>query len=178
MGRFARRKGFHVLVDAMAILGQQGLAARCEIAGDGRERRALARQIEARRVGDVVRLVGWLDNERKAAFLAGLDVFACPSLDEPFGFVYLEAMRLGMPVVTTPTVGANFIFSGGEGARLVPCGDAAALAAAIESLARDPAERAALGARAAEIYEARFGLEAGTRHLGAALEALQASGRR
>lgn len=178
MGRFARRKGFHVLIDAMAILGQQGLPARCDIAGDGRERKALARQVEARDAGGLVRLAGWLGNEQKAAFLAGLDLFVCPSLDEPFGFVYLEAMRLGIPVVTTPTVGAKYIFSGGEGARLVPFGDAAALAAAIECLVRDTSLRAALGAQATEIYRARFSLESGTRNLGEALAALREAGRR
>lgn len=178
MGRFARRKGFDVLIEAMAILKQQGLDVRCDIAGDGRARKALARQVEARGAGDVVRFVGWLGNEQKAGFLTGLDLFVCPSLDEPFGFVYLEAMRLGLPIVTTPTVGANCIFSGGEGAEFVPFEDAAALADAIENLVRDPARRAALAEQAASIYRARFSLEAGTRNLGEALSALRESGRR
>lgn len=178
MGRFARRKGFHVLIEAMALLMQKGVAARCDIAGDGRERAALARQVESLGVTDLVRLVGWLDNTEKPGFLAGLEVFACPSLDEPFGFVYLEAMRLGLPIVTTPTVGARHIFAGGEGAEFVPFEDPAALAAAIERLAHDPARRTMLGAQGAAIYAARFSLEAGTRTLCAALEALQKSGRR
>lgn len=178
MGRFARRKGFEVLIEAIAILRQRGLAVRCEIAGDGRHRKALVQRIVARGVGDAVRLVGWLGNEQKAAFLAGLDLFVCPSLDEPFGFVYLEAMRLGIPVVTTPTVGAGFIFSEGAGARFVSFGDAGALAVAIEGLVRDPALRRSLGDQAAEIYQARFDLAAGTRNLGAALAALRQAGRR
>lgn len=178
MGRFARRKGFHVLIEAIAILQRQGLEVRCDIAGDGRARAALARQIEALGARDAVRLVGWLGNEQKADFLTGLDMFVCPSLDEPFGFVYLEAMRLGLPVVTTPTVGANYIFNDGEGAMFVPFGDAAALADAIECLADDSSRRAALGAEAATVYHARFSLEAGTRNLSKALTALRESGRR
>lgn len=178
LGRFARRKGFEVLIEAMALLARRGIAARCDIAGDGRHRNALARRIEARGVGDAVRLVGWLGNEQKAAFLAGLDLFVCPSLDEPFGFVYLEAMRLGIPVVTTPTVGAGYIFSDGAGAQFVPFGDAAALAATIERLVQDPALRRTLGDQAAAIYEARFDLAAGERNLGTALAALRQAGRR
>lgn len=178
MARFVPRKGFDVLIEAVALLEHRGVRIRCDIAGAGRVRAALARQIETLDAGDSIRLVGWLANERKTEFLAGLELFVCPSLDEPFGFVYLEAMRMGKPVITTPTVGARHIFRDGDGAVFVPFSDPTALADAIEALIGDAPRRAALGARAAEIYWERFSLDAGARNLGDALVALQAAGRR
>jgi glycosyltransferase involved in cell wall biosynthesis len=178
MGRFAHRKGFHVLIEAAALLKRRGVRFACDIAGEGRARRELARQIEAFGVGDRVRLLGWLDNESKAKFVAGLQLFICPSLDEPFGFVHLEAMRQGKPVITAPTVGARHIFGDGDGAVFVPFADAAALADAVERLLVDAPQRAALGARATAICRKHFNLEAGTRNLGDALAALRAVGRR
>lgn len=178
MARFVRRKGLHVLIEAVALLKLRGVHIRCDIAGGGRARAELARQIDALGVSDVVRLVGWLDNEKKAAFLSDLTLFVCPSLDEPFGFVYLEAMRSGKAIVTAPTVGATHIFAGGDGAAFVPFGDAAALADTIAALVEQEPRRAALGARAAEIYGERFSLGAGSRALGGALTALRAAGRR
>lgn len=178
MARFVRRKGLHVLIEAVALLKHRGVRIRCDIAGGGRVRAELARQIEALDAGDSIRLVGWLANDRKTEFLAGLELFVCPSLDEPFGFVYLEAMRMGKPVITAPTVGARHIFADGDGAVFVPFSDPKALADAIEELLSDAPRRAALGARAAEIYRERFSLDAGARNLGDALVALRAVGRR
>jgi glycosyltransferase involved in cell wall biosynthesis len=178
MARFVRRKGLHVLIEAVALLKRRGVRVRCDIAGGGRVRAELARQIETLDAGDCIRLVGWLASEGKTEFLAGLELFVCPSLDEPFGFVYLEAMRMGKPVITAPTVGARHIFPGREGAVFVPFSDPVALADAIAALLGDAPRRAALGARAAEIYRERFSLEAGAGNLGDALVALQAAGRR
>ena len=169
MGRFSRRKGFHVLIDAIALLRDRGVAIECAIAGDGRSRAELAKQIADRGVSGCVELVGWLDNVQKVRFLEGLDLFVSPSLNEPFGFVYLDAMRVGAPIIVCPTVGARFIFSTPGTAEIVPLDDAPALAGAIERVLSDDALRLALGANAERAFAARFSLEAGAKNLEMAL---------
>ena len=121
-----------VLLDAVALLRERGVPVRCAIAGDGRARAELEKQIEDLGLSGCVELVGWLDNVQKVRFLEDLDLFVSPSLNEPFGFVYLDAMRVGAPIIACPTVGARYIFSTPGTAELVPLEDAPALADAIE----------------------------------------------
>jgi hypothetical protein len=66
MARFVRRKGLHVLIEAVALLKHRGVRIRCDIAGGGRcARRAGAADRGARCRATVVRLVGWLAGDRK-----------------------------------------------------------------------------------------------------------------
>jgi glycosyltransferase involved in cell wall biosynthesis len=169
MGRFSQRKGFQVLIDAVALLRDRGVTVRCEIAGDGRTRAKLAQQIADRGVSGCVELVGWLGHTQKIRFLESLDLFVSPSLNEPFGFVYLDSMRVGAPIITCPTVGARYIFSTPGTAETVPLDDPQALAGAIERVLSDDALRRALGANAERAFAARFSLEAGARNLEMAL---------
>lgn len=178
MGRFSRRKGFHVLIDAIALLRDRGVAVDCAIAGAGRGRAELEKQISDRGVAECVELVGWLDNVQKVGFLEGLDLFVSPSLNEPFGFVYLDAMRAGVPIVTFPTVGARYIFSTPDTAEMAPLGDAEGLADTIERVLADDGLRVALGANAERAFTERFSLEAGARNLDQVLTRLAALGRR
>ncbi len=178
MGRFSRRKGFHVLIDAIALLRERGVAVECAIAGDGRNRAELEKQIAERGVAGCVRLVGWLDNVQKVRFLESVDLFVSPSLNEPFGFVYLDAMRVGAPIVTCPTVGARYIFSTPGTAEIVPLDDPQALAGGIERVLSDEALRVALGANAERAFAAGFSLEAGARNLERALTQVAAMKRR
>jgi len=165
LGRFVQRKGFHVLIDAIATLQERGVAVRCELAGDGKALPELALQIEQRGASGYISLVGWLGEAEKLEFLERVDLFVSPSLDEPFGFVYLDAMRVGVPIITSPTVGARYIFAQPDSAQFVPFADPAALADAIEQLLADDARRASLGRHAVENYAAHFSLEAGMRSL-------------
>jgi len=178
MGRFSRRKGFQVLIEAIALLRDRGFAVACEIAGDGRTRSELAKQIADRGVSGCVDLVGWLDHEQKVRFLESLDLFVSPSLNEPFGFVYLDAMRVGAPIITCPTVGARYIFSTPGTAEMVPLDDPQALARAIERVLSDDALRRTLGANAERAFAARFSLEAGVNNLEMALAQIKTLKRR
>lgn len=178
LGRFVERKGFPVLIDAIAMLHERGIAVRCEIAGDGKHFQELERQIEARGAAGYIKLIGWLDKAAKTEFLQRIDLFVSPSLDEPFGFVYLDAMQVGAPVITCPTVGARYIFSDPDSGEFVPLGDAPALADAIQRLLADDERRMTLGRNAERSYTARFGLDAGVRSLEQSLASMTALGKK
>ena len=115
-----------------------------------------------------MRFAGLLERESLLAELARAHVFAFPSLwAEPFALATLEAMAHGLAVVASDAGGTPEQIGHGREGLLVPAGDAAALAAALERLGANEPERRALGraarARVGERFtQARFldGLEA------------------
>jgi glycosyltransferase involved in cell wall biosynthesis len=172
-GRLHPKKGFDVLVAALALLrdgweGFGGGAFDCEIAGEGDERARLEGLIAQHGLGDRVRLVGWRDDV--PAFLATGDVFAFPSHQEGFPLVLLEAMAVGLPVVSSAIPGPVEMIEDGVDGALVPPGDPAALARALAGLVATPEKSAALGLAARAKVLAEYGPASLKRRLDAVLD--------
>ncbi len=147
-----------VLADAFAIVARALPDVRIRVAGDGLERAALAPLFPEGA------LVGRLDQPALAALFAAGDVFVWPAIDEPFGFVFLEAQAAGLPVVGGAAPGVLDVV--GEGGRLVAPTDADAIAAAILEILTDPERRTTM-ARAARAFAAARDLATGARQLDA-----------
>lgn len=157
-GRFTRWKGQGVLIDALARLARRDVV--CVLAGGaaGRERYVaeLLAQAAAAGIADRLRLVHDLDDVPAAMLLA--DAVVSASTDpEGFGRVVIEAQAMARMVVATDHGGGAETVTPGETGWLVPPGDAAALAAAIErALGLPAADRLALGTRARAGVMARY----------------------
>jgi glycosyltransferase involved in cell wall biosynthesis len=138
-GRLVRKKGYHLLLDAAAILKKEvGLNYELLIAGTGPEQSALLQRISDLGLENSVTLTGWTDNIER--FLGGGDVFVLPSLDEPFGIVILEAMAMGLPVVSMDAQGPKEILDT-DCAWFFKTGESASLAKALQAACDDPQER-------------------------------------
>jgi glycosyltransferase involved in cell wall biosynthesis len=113
-----------------------------------------------RRLGATdVFFVGWRDHHDLAEILNCSDVFAAPSVDEPFGLVYLEAMASGVPPIGTSTGGPlSFINVDPQNPTgwLVPPDDVAAISRAIAEAVCDAHSRKQRGARAARFVRERY----------------------
>ncbi len=114
---------------------------------------ALARSLG---IADRVRFFGERDDVPRV--LAAADIYCQPNLEpEPFGLAYVEALAAGLPVVASDAGGVREIVDAATGV-LVPPGDDAALAAALEPLIGDPILRRRLGsagpARASDLCDA------------------------
>lgn len=122
VGRFAKEKGFSVLVDAFinAELPDSYLV----IIGDGPEREALLNISHPNII-----LPGLVSDVTR--YYALFDVFVLPSLFEPFGLVLLEAMNSGLPVISTKTEGPKEILLSVDEAFLVETGDVDSLVGAL-----------------------------------------------
>jgi len=93
------------------------------------------------------------------ALLAAADVMAFPSgYGEGIPRVLLEAAAMALPIVTTDAPGCREVVVEGVNGLLVPIGDGAALAAALERLAGDPALRQRFGEKGRERALRRFDL--------------------
>ena len=146
VGRMKTQKDFPLLVEAFARLARTRPAT-LVILGDGGEREAVRQRAEALGVADRVVLPGFAD--RPGPWYAHADVFALSSRYEGFGNVIVEALAYGVPVVSTDCPsGPRDILDGGRWGRLVPVGDAAALADALTATLDAPPDPDALRARA------------------------------
>ncbi len=142
-GRLAAQKNLAVLLRAAVAWQHRDPVPLLVIAGEGPLGAALRGQARADGV-DVLFLGSRAD---VPALLAAADVVVLPSQWEGQPLIAAEALRAGKPLVAT-RVGGIPELTGADGARLVPAGVAAPLAAAVAALLDDPAARAALAAAA------------------------------
>jgi len=160
VARLSAEKNVAGFVEASALVDAGGGAAahaRFVIVGDGPEREALARQIEAAGLRDRVMLLGARSDV--PALMRAADVVCVPSKVEGFGLVAVEAMAAGRPVVATRVGGLTEVVLDGETGMLVDlCGGAEAMASAMRVLLEDRDKAADLGragrARAERLYRA------------------------
>ncbi len=135
-GRLHQVKDFPTLIRAFQVV-RRNSNARLMILGDGSERAGLESLVENLGLQGEVEMPGFKDNP--FAYLSRSAVFVLSSVVEGFGRVLVEALSLGIPVVSTDCPGGpSEILERGAFGRLVPVGDADALAAAIlETMAED-----------------------------------------
>jgi glycosyltransferase involved in cell wall biosynthesis len=153
LGRLVEKKGFDVLLDALAIVARDARPLALTIAGDGPQRAALEARARSLPATIAVHFTGWRDDV--ATLFASSDLFVLPSRDEPFGIVVLEAMAAGVPIIATQTAGPLEILNATT-AVFVPIGDVQALAQAIGQCLDDRSAAKARAAQAALVYEMTY----------------------
>jgi glycosyltransferase involved in cell wall biosynthesis len=157
VARSVRYKGVHVLIEATRLLCDRGLRGRFVVnyAGDGPELAAFERMVEAGGIADTFRFIGRVDDTRDHTCAA--DVVVVPSIwGDAYPLTVLEAMAAGRALVTTDVGGIPEQVGGTEAALVLPPGDAAALADALERLIMDSGLRARMGQAGRQRAEAAF----------------------
>ena len=165
VGNLIPRKGVRFLIDALHRL-PKSIPAKLLILGEGTERGRLEAQVRELGLDGRVSMPGRVpDPELHQAFREA-KVMVLPSIvdargdTEGLGVVLLEAMSYRIPVIGSGIGGITDIIADGETGLLVPPENAAAIAAAIEKIATDPAyaERIALAGH--RMVRERFGWDA------------------
>lgn len=158
LGQIGARKGVPELVEALGRLGSD-LAWRATIAGDG-DVQGLEAQLAEAGIADRVAAPGWVGPEEVPRLLGDADILVLPSHDENLPLSVIEGMAHGLAVVTTPVGAIPDIITHRETGLLVPVGEPAALAQALDRLVRDPDLRASLGAAARRFHTERLNVDA------------------
>lgn len=157
LGTISQRKGHDLFVEVAHRVRVEEPHVRFRLAGPlapGPDTE-WARDLVERGQADGIEWVGPVD---AGAELAGLDIYLHPAREDPFPRAILEAMAAGVAVVATAVDGVPEQVDAASG-RLVPPGDAGALARAVVDLVRKPAERVRLGAAGRERVAREFTLE-------------------
>ncbi len=165
VGRLVPKKGFGLLVEACALLRRRGRPFRCLLLGDGEERASLERAAAQAELGASFEFRGAVTQEEVIEALRGTAVVAAPCVvgedgnQDALPTILLEALASGVPSVATPVGGIPEIVRDGIEGRLVPAGDAEALASALDELHAAPRERDRMGLagrrRAEELFDLR-----------------------
>lgn len=153
-GRMVPYKGVDVLLRAMV-----GLDASAVLVGDGPFRARWAALARDAGLAERVTFAGEVAHEELAALYHACDVFVLPSISraEAFGYVQLEAMACGKPVVSTrlPS-GVPWVNRHGETGLTAPPGDVDGLRRALAELCADASLRARFGAAGRKRVESEF----------------------
>ena len=155
-GRHVPYKGVDVLLRAL-----QGTTARAVIAGDGPQRSAWESLSRALSLDGQVRFTGDVPDAELRALVHAASAFVLPSVTraEAFGYVQIEAMAAGTPVISTDVPsGVSWVNQHERTGLVVPAGQPGALRAAIVRLMGDAALRERFGAAGRERVEREFTL--------------------
>lgn len=146
-GRLNRQKGFDILLTAVSMLPDRHW--RLLILGEGEEEAGLLDLCKRLGIADKVSFLGWQSNPYPV--IAAADVFALSSRSEGWPNALLEAIALGIAVVSTDCEsGPSEILENGRSGLLVPVTDPAAMMQAISKLMNDPLLREELSNAARE----------------------------
>ena len=150
VGRLAPVKNHALFLQAAVKLREILPAARFAIVGDGELRTELEAQVDALGLRHAVFFTGW--QKDVTPVYADSDVLVISSVNEGTPFTVIEAMAAGCPVVSTAVGGVPDFLNYGELGKLVPSGDADALAGALVETVQQPPDAEALRALIVERY--------------------------
>ncbi len=146
VGRLAEQKGQLLLVEAAGLLRDRGVDFELVLVGDGPLRGPIERLIDRLRLGDRVRLTGWMSKPEVRQALIESRAMVLPSFAEGLPVVFMEALALGRPVITTNVSGIPELVIPGESGWLVTPGTVDELVEVMaEALAASPEELERMG---------------------------------
>lgn len=179
VARLTEKKGLHVAIEACRQLKEQGMAFRYRILGIGPWERRLRTLIEQYQLEDVVDMPGFKPSHEVKEMLDDADVFLLPSVTgadgdmEGIPVALMEAMAVGIPVVSTLHSGIPELVEADKSGWLVPENDARALAQRLATFSQlDTDELAPVVKRAREKVEHDFNQQVINRELASLLQAL------
>ncbi len=126
-----RAKGFDEVLNVLPTLIAQDPSIAYVIAGDGDDRARLDARVAELDLEEHVVFTGFVDESEKADLYRLADLYVMPSRGEGFGFVFLEAMASGVPVVASSTDGSRDAVRNGALGQMVDPDDPHALLDAI-----------------------------------------------
>lgn len=120
IGNFIPKKNQQFLIDIAVSLFQQNVNFHLTFVGDGEMRKSVEEKAKNNGINHLVTFLGSIDDVEKVLFEN--EIYVHSALYEPFGLVIIEAMAVGLPVVSLDGKGNRDIIQNGENGYLVPQG--------------------------------------------------------
>lgn len=153
LGKLCEAKGVYDIIKAAKIIKSYNVEINLYGDGNINEFRKL---IDENNLGEKVKIRGWISGDEKDRALKDSDIYILPSYSEGLPMSILEAMAIGLPVISTPVGGTPEAVEDGVNGFLVEVGDYAGLAQKIDLLAGDNALREEMGKQGYRIAKEKF----------------------
>lgn len=152
--RLSRRKGFRYAIGAFALLHEKYPHIRMTIAGgEGNALHELRKQVAHAGLMKKIIFTGPYTHDTAPKIYQNADIFVFPSLNEGMSNNLLEAMASGLPILMTPTGGAEELVRDGENGFLVRMKDADDLAQKLKEIIADPSLAQRMGEESRRIAQ-------------------------
>jgi glycosyltransferase involved in cell wall biosynthesis len=148
VARLSPEKGHLVLLRAIKMLRDEGIGMELQIVGAGPFEESIRCEEARLGLGGLITYTGELPPADVSKLLADADIFCLPSFSEGLPVSIMEAMAIGVPVVSTWISGIPELAINGIAALTVPASNAPALASALKKLANDRQLRTTLARNA------------------------------
>ena len=156
IGRLTKFKRIDLIIRALALLRQEDIRIRLIIGGDGEEKPNLMNLARKLRLSEQVEFTGRLSDEDVSKYMSRARIVVFPTTNEPFGFVPLEAMASGTPVIVSDSGGPQETIINGETGLTFKADNPADLAHKIRLLWEDENLQAKMSVAARKHVEKRF----------------------
>ena len=133
VGRLCEAKGQLLLIEAAALLADEGIAFELVLVGDGPMRQEIEDLVQKCELGARVRITGWISSSEVREEILAARALVLPSFAEGLPVVIMEAMALRRPVLSTYVAGIPELVRHGQEGWLVPAGAVKELAEAMEA---------------------------------------------
>lgn len=148
LSRLHIKKGLELLIDTAVQLRDSGSVFKIIIAGTGEKKyeQQLKQLVDARKLSEDISFIGFVTGIEKVSLYEAADIFVLPTSQENWGFVLIEALACGTPLITTKGVDIwpELVSSGGA---VIADATVKAMAEAITNLLQDDSQRTSMGSK-------------------------------
>ena len=160
IGRFHWKKGYHYAIDAMNILSKEGMDFNFTIVAKGEIPEEIIFLIEEYKLKDKVKIIGGLGYDSLITKLRESDLLLLPSVEEGIANVVLEAMAVGVPVLTTDCGGMSEVIDDEISGYIVPVRNPEAIVLKVKEFKNSDADsKKKMTAKAKETIKKEFSKE-------------------
>lgn len=158
MSRLEQRKGVYDLVDIISEVVKEYPEITFVFAGDG-DVEQVTEKVKECSLARNVKMIGWVDEEKKINALKRADIFVLPSYNEGLPMALLEAMSYGIPSIASAVGGIPELIRNNENGMIINPGDKNQLSKAILLLAGDKELRQKIGIAAYDTIKQSYALD-------------------
>lgn len=141
IGRLTPQKGQLLLVEAVAMLVEQGVDVRLVLAGDGEIRDVLEQRIRALGIQEQITITGWIGEADVRRHLLESRAMVLPSFAEGLPVAIMESLALGRPVISTCITGIPELLKDGANGWMITAGCVEDIARAMKEAVETPLSR-------------------------------------
>jgi len=162
VGQLISRKGVKYLLEACKLLRQMSdRPFTLLLVGDGEQRPDLERFVQEHGLSDRVKFIGQVEYAKLGYYFKNSDIFVCPTLEDIWGMVVLEAMAFGKPVLCSKGAGAVEMMIEGKNGYIFDPYQPEELAKIMLKLIEDPDSMVLMGKQSQELISQHTPQEAG-----------------